>query len=97
MTSSTNRRRYPTRSQAKRKIIDQENEGKALEPPSKVRKTTIEVCIYFLKSLLHKFIDKQSEFSGDTVNFHDYESSSLMVSNYSVRSRIDMKIGTVES
>ncbi|KAJ7390326.1 hypothetical protein OS493_026202 [Desmophyllum pertusum] len=34
-TSKSTNRRYPTRSSAKRKIIDQENEGKGLEPPSK--------------------------------------------------------------
>lgn len=50
-TLCTDRRRYPTRSSVKRKIIHQENEGKDLEPPFKVRETSYDMGIYIWMSL----------------------------------------------
>ena len=46
-TSNANSRRYVTRSSAKRKILQQENEGRDQEPPSKVRKIVIDVLKIF--------------------------------------------------
>lgn len=42
-TTNVVRRRYATRSSVKRKILQQENEVKDLEPPTKVRNGLLDV------------------------------------------------------
>lgn len=42
-TTNVVRRRYTTRSSVKRKILQQENEVKDLEPPTKVRNGLLDV------------------------------------------------------
>ena len=49
-TTNANRCRYVTRSSAKRKILQQENEGKEEEPPSKVRITGLVIWNYVCAS-----------------------------------------------